>query len=130
MVWTEERISSLRTLWNEGRSASEIASCLGQVTRNAVIGKVHRLGLDGRPSPIKGPMKPRVKRVAKEKTMMARTDHMCKWPIGDPRQPDFHFCGEDAQVGLPYCSHHASVAYQPARRNHHHDEAKLAASVR
>ena len=133
MAWTEERISSLRTLWGEGKSASEIAACLGQVTRNAVIGKVHRLGLDGRPSPIKGPVKPRTAKPAHGKTLLGLNDRMCKWPIGDPRQPDFHFCSEHAQTGLPYCSEHAAIAYQPARRNghgSHGDAAKLAASAR
>jgi GcrA cell cycle regulator len=72
-------------------------------------------------------MKPRKKRENKTKTLLSRTDRMCKWPIGDPRQPDFHFCQEDSQPGLPYCSDHARVAYQPARRNHHHDDARAAA---
>jgi GcrA cell cycle regulator len=55
---------------------------------------------------------------------------MCKWPIGDPRQPDFHFCSEEAQTGLPYCGEHAAIAYQPARRHNHHDEGKIAAAAR
>ena len=48
MSWTDERIELLRKLWSDGLSASQIASELGQITRNAVIGKVHRLGLAGR----------------------------------------------------------------------------------
>ena len=120
MSWTEDRIASLTSLWGEGKSASEIATFLGSVTRNAVIGKVHRLGLDGRPSPIKGPMRARVKRADPARTgFLSRTERMCKWPIGDPRLPDFHFCSEHATVGLPYCSEHAALAYQPARRNSH-----------
>jgi GcrA cell cycle regulator len=133
MAWTEESISSLRAMWSEGKSASQIAASLGgNITRNAVIGKVHRLALDGRPSPIKGPVKPRVKKEVHGKTLLGMNDRMCKWPIGDPRQPDFHFCSEHAQTGLPYCSEHAAIAYQPARRsNHnHHEDAKIAAAAR
>ena len=91
---------------------------------------MHRLCLDGRPSPIKGPIKPRAKKEAHGKTFLGLNERMCKWPIGDPRQPDFHFCSEHAQTGLPYCGEHAAIAYQPARRHSHaHDEAKLAASA-
>ncbi len=128
MSWTDERILNLTAMWNEGKSASEIAARLGDVTRNAVIGKVHRLKLDGRPSPIKGPVRPRVKKappVSRNVSMFS--DKACKWPIGDPRQLDFHFCGGEAEPGLPYCSDHAKIAYQPARRN---DEARMAASLK
>ncbi len=127
MSWTEERILNLTALWKEGRSASEIAGVLGNVTRNAVIGKVHRLKLDGRPSPIKGPVRPRVKKIAVSSQAAVFSDKACKWPIGDPRQPDFHFCCGEAEPGLPYCAQHAAVAYQPARRR---DDDRLAASVR
>ena len=128
MSWTEERILNLTAMWNEGKSASEIAGALGKVTRNAVIGKVHRLKLDGRPSPIKGPIKPRVKKVAVSKQATVFSDKACKWPIGDPRQPDFHFCCSESEPGLPYCAEHAAIAYQPARRSN--DEARLASSLR
>ena len=53
MEWTEERVARLKALWTEGRTASQIAAIIGDITRNAVIGKVHRLGLKGRPSPIR-----------------------------------------------------------------------------
>jgi GcrA cell cycle regulator len=53
MSWTEERIERLKTMWHEGATASEIAEKLGGVSRNAVIGKAHRLGLEARPSPVK-----------------------------------------------------------------------------
>jgi len=54
MSWTDERVTMLRELWAKGLSASQIAVQLGGVTRNAVIGKAHRLGLESRPSPIRG----------------------------------------------------------------------------
>ncbi|KCZ48327.1 GcrA family cell cycle regulator [Hyphomonas pacifica] len=162
MSWTEERVSVLKKLWAEGHSASQIAKQLGGVTRNAVIGKVHRLGLSGRATPsrpVKRPPrlarpKPRVmpdgsvKQAAPApttETMEPRTaperapadimaplpplqqadgepasiltlrDSMCKWPIGDPADPKFAFCGRKADCG-PYCAEHAKVAFQPARK--------------
>lgn len=109
MSWTEERIERLRQMWGQGMSASEIADSLGDVTRNAVIGKAHRLGLSGRPSPIR-------RQPSRGATILALTERMCKWPVGDPRNADFHFCGNPAHPGVPYCAEHAAVAYQPAKR--------------
>jgi GcrA cell cycle regulator len=160
MSWTDERVSALKKLWAEGHSASQIAKQLGGVTRNAVIGKVHRLGLSGRATPsrpVKRPPrlarpKPRVmpdgtvkvpvpqvpERVIEPRTVIERPvstaplppltmadgepatiltlrDSMCKWPIGDPADPKFAFCGRKADCG-PYCAEHAKVAFQPARK--------------
>jgi GcrA cell cycle regulator len=115
-TWTEERVNKLRELWGQGMSASEIADLLGNVTRNAVIGKAHRLGLSGRPSPIK-------KKPVKGASILTLTERMCKWPIGDPKSPDFYFCGKAAAPGLPYCPEHAVIAYQPARKRD--DERKF-----
>ena len=141
MAWTEERVEVLKTLWNEGLSASQIAGRLGGVTRNAVIGKVHRLGLSGRAAPAK----PKAVQPAKEATPAAAPApaprrpsvqmdpatwgegratvttigaNECKWPIGDPASADFHFCGQGAAGGKPYCAYHSSLAFQPntARR--------------
>ncbi|GLR78041.1 global cell cycle regulator GcrA-like protein [Azospirillum oryzae] len=107
MSWTDERIQQLKDLWSQGLSASEIADILGDITRNAVIGKAHRLGLSGRPSPIK-------KKPTRGATILALTERMCKWPVGDPKHQDFHFCGKNALPGMPYCAEHAALAYQPA----------------
>ncbi|PWR18899.1 GcrA family cell cycle regulator [Zavarzinia compransoris] len=202
MSWTDERIATLRDLWEQGLSASQIAAKLGNITRNAVIGKVHRLGLSGRPSPVRteraaqapaaapaapvaaapaapaaqaparpaesqprilpaGPapapaaarpvrlvttttadvaaqaaQKPRVlpaspapaPREAAPRaaapapepepmvraTLLSINDRMCKWPVGDPGEAGFHFCGRRAQTGMPYCQDHARIAYQAA----------------
>jgi GcrA cell cycle regulator len=166
MEWSSERIEQLRSLWHDGLSASQIAAQLGGITRNAVIGKAHRLGLTGRPSPIKNrpsgvvrrqaPARPRperrpvappvrvahapataapvVRRVESPlppvelgdmpgATILTLTDRICKWPIGDPRDADFHFCGRVSSEGLPYCAEHARRAYQPpARRSGERDE--------
>ena len=158
MGWTEERVEQLKRLWAEGLSASQIAARLGGVTRNAVIGKVHRLGLSGRAttSRIKthrarprtssgstakrGVSKTRFGTIGnpafralyqpdidnyippaeelvippeERKTLQMLTESSCRWPIGDPQSPDFHFCNRNKVPGLPYCEVHARRAFQP-----------------
>lgn len=122
MAWTEDRIKKLRKLWSKGLSASQIAKEIGDgVTRNAVIGKAHRLGLKSRPSPVKSgrkkPKKPAPKRApappAKDRvTLLQLTERICKWPIGHPGDEDFHFCGLPSEEGHPYCRIHCEMAYQ------------------
>lgn len=158
-TWTDERVDLLRRLWEEGLSASQIAAQLGGVTRNAVIGKVHRLGLAGRVKPngagqvtgrkkidqdavvalVEEPTLPEPPAVVSHRpapdfplvsqpsapeptglavsqrvTIMDLRESMCRWPMGDPTSPDFRFCGGRAITGLPYCTQHAQIAYQPA----------------
>ena len=193
MSWTEERIERLKKMWHDGATASQIADELGGVSRNAVIGKAHRLGLEQRPSPVKpgeekevkkpaaappaaaapkaaapkaeapeaaptpaptghpqrrqltpqelqyrsigpggfirqGPGDPqapippapprrllpakRCRVVADKTSLLDLNDRICKWPIGHPGEPDFHFCGAPANPGFPYCVEHCGVAYQ------------------
>jgi GcrA cell cycle regulator len=197
MSWTEERIERLKKMWHDGATASQIADELGGVSRNAVIGKAHRLGLEQRPSPVKPgdeekakkpspapaaaaprptpkaeaprpaeaapaapspaphrqPSGPRVSahdlqyrsigpggfvrqgpgdqqapippapprrlvpakpspEVADKTSLLDLNDRICKWPMGHPGEPDFHFCGEQANPGFPYCVAHCGVAYQ------------------
>jgi GcrA cell cycle regulator len=159
MSWNDERVELLKKLWTDGLSASQIAGELGGVTRNAVIGKVHRLGLSGRaksptvaaPRQRKTPSAPRpvtrtvsipqtrgnvalapmivaetyqepalrpqeevVVAMSRRVQIMELREAMCKWPIGDPMQADFVFCGADCNFGTPYCTHHSTIAYQPA----------------
>lgn len=103
--WTPERTAALIALWHEDLSTSEIGRRLG-VTKNAVIGKVHRLGLpQRRPSP---KAKPEPVNVLKLDALRAG---MCSWPIGEPGEPGFHFCGSPAVIGKPYCGKHCSIAY-------------------
>jgi len=189
MSWTDERIEQLKRLWGQGMTASQIAEELGGVSRNAVIGKAHRLGLEARPSPVKGgesvtpapapssaapvagkpapapraapiappapaapppvqnptpqpvirsigpggfqrqtpgeqtapiapapprrlvPAKPSAE-MADKTSLLDLNDKICKWPLGHPGEPDFHFCGEPINPGFPYCLQHCSVAYQ------------------
>ena len=104
-MWTDDVVARLTDLRNQGKSASEIAKALNNgITRNAVIGKAHRLGLKSRPSPI-------VRDAAA--TILTLNDRMCKWPVGHPGEAGFHFCGKKAQGGAPYCYDHAKLAYQP-----------------
>ena len=172
MNWTDERVEKLKKLWSEGLSASQIAAQLGGVSRNAVIGKVHRLNLPGRakaggtqtaarpkrpaqatPRPsnfaarpvaaVRPVARPAGNTIAKEEidadfetqvetlpvptsgngvvVPMSRrleltqlTERTCKWPIGDPLNDDFHFCGNESPDNSPYCTYHQRLAYQPS----------------
>ncbi len=110
MVWIDEKVDLLKSLWKQGKSASEIAGIIGDdISRNAIIGKAHRLGLAGRPSPIK-------KRELKLATLQVITERMCKWPFGDPKKPDFHFCGKAVDVTVTYCPEHRALAYTAPRK--------------
>lgn len=201
MSWTDERIEKLTKMWEGGATASQIADELGGVSRNAVIGKAHRLGLKARPSPVKANEKP-VRPVAPKKakpasetpspapeprsetpavkppvtpapraaeppmpavakpaseqprivsvgpggflrqgpgdqqqpippapprrlvpakpspeiagktSLLDLNDRICRWPVGHPGEPDFHFCGEKVNPGFPYCVQHCGRAYQ------------------
>lgn len=139
MSWTDERVTLLKKLWGEGKSAAEIAKMLGGgLTRNAVIGKAHRLKLSNRISPIqqnnKKPVAPVAKVVEERKVAVAVAkpplkkanggvkmvnlrERQCRWPHGDPKDADFHLCGDEIVPGLPYCPDHAKVAYQAPSRS-------------
>lgn len=209
MSWTEERIATLTKMWESGATASQIADELGGVSRNAVIGKAHRLGLKSRPSPVKANEKAEAKKnepvpkkpakqpkprapasepsaakpeeskpegkvlareaqedtgnnqrvpgekqgnlpkivsygpggflrqgpgdqqppippapprrlvparpspeIADETSLLDLNDRVCRWPMGHPGEPDFHFCGEKVNPGFPYCVEHCGRAYQ------------------
>ena len=112
--WTNERVQRLRDLWKQEVPAKQIADELGGTTRNAVIGKAHRLGLEERASPITRKGAPRPAKRPSESAGLARpvrTGPSCSWPIGDLKDPGFHFCGAPAALGRPYCSTHAAEAY-------------------
>jgi len=209
MSWTDERIATLTKMWESGATASQIADELGGVSRNAVIGKAHRLGLKARPSPVKAneakdtkkkeaaprapapsaprerpvappvraaveeveddedeapaaaPVEPGVNsqplpgrgeamprivsygpggflrqgpgdqqapippapprrrvparpsaEIADKTNLLDLSDRVCRWPMGHPGEPDFHFCGEKVNPGFPYCVEHCGRAYQ------------------
>jgi GcrA cell cycle regulator len=193
MSWTDERIERLTKMWEGGATASQIADELGGVSRNAVIGKAHRLGLKARPSPVKpnekdsaapapAPKAPRSEtapravaaprpappaapiprhapvpvpegtppvrivsvgpggflrqgpgdqqapippapprrlvpakpsaEIAAKTGLLDLNDRICRWPMGHPGEPDFHFCGDKVNPGFPYCVEHCGRAYQ------------------
>jgi GcrA cell cycle regulator len=142
MDWTDEHIAKLRTLWAEGISTAEIGRRLN-ISKNAVVGKAHRLNLPARPSPIRraengapprqttprrvqGPTLPPLAAVIgasvpalravmpASKSSLPRTTPCC-WPIGEPGKPSFHFCNAAAVTGKPYCEEHAAIAYVRVR---------------
>ena len=128
--WTEDRIAILTQHWSEGIATSEIGRRLG-VTKNAVVGKVHRLGLPKRQSPIQ--RKPAKKKKAPEPeiiTMDKLRNDMCAWPIGDPGLPGFHFCGAKSTEGKPYCEPHCEQAYVRNMKDDKRRAANLAAKKR
>lgn len=145
MAWTDEKVEILTQLWGKGHSASEIARIIGDVSRNAVIGKAHRLGLSGRPktsssTPSVAKPKPAVvrRRTPVEKPrpvfiaegpiigagILDLTERMCRWPIGDPKSSDFKFCGRKVAHGSTYCSEHAQMAYQPPQSRRRDDDQR------
>jgi GcrA cell cycle regulator len=156
MSWTDDRIETLRKLWADGLSASQIATALGGVSRNAVIGKIHRLGLSGRvkaPPRAQAPRRPTaMARPAPQARVMAAAaavvrvverplpaflpqpqpqaqtvadvlpftrgvtflelgPQQCRWPLGDPGDGDFKFCGARTGPGETYCCGHADLAF-------------------
>lgn len=148
MGWTDEKVEQLRQLWSQGLTANEIAKKL-DVTKNAIVGKVHRLCLTARPSPIKSknpelPLEENEQSVTveaecKEQTIEVAEEvavapqaaaksekehtniklvnldsHTCRWPIGDPRDDDFCFCGKKVRSGQTYCDEHSMMAYVKA----------------
>jgi GcrA cell cycle regulator len=134
MDWTPEQITQLTQLWREGLSTAEIGKRLG-ISKNAVVGKAHRLHLDSRPSPIKRvgprpaiirhtqPVRPalpaaapaRASQSAAPQRVVELSNQSCRWPIGHPGDEDFHFCTQRAIQGKPYCVEHSAVAYVKAK---------------
>ena len=134
MSWTPEREEKLRELWKKGNTASQIANILGDTTRNAVIGKAHRLNLQARSKSKKitskvntennvqteNKISPKIGRKAKFKALLLDknfeeenpkkleelTDETCRWPIGHPHEENFYFCGRKSIDKFPYCKLH------------------------
>ncbi len=155
MIWTDEAVEELKKMWDKGMTTGQIAKVLN-VTKNSIIGKVHRLCLTARPSPIKKASseknetkatkaakssstknndaknrkqeftEPKVaennieeKDLLHKDTVVEETNiplvkldnHTCRWPLGDPRDDDFCFCGKRVKTGQTYCEEHAAIAY-------------------
>lgn len=106
-IWTPELIEQLAALWEQGLATAEIGRQLG-LSKNAVIGKAHRLALRPRPSPLKSPPTRRIHGIATPG---------CSWPTGHPGEKGFHFCGNRPLPGKPYCAEHAALAYVPPKKH-------------
>ena len=118
MTWTVERVDDLARFWSQGLSARQIAEKLAGVTRNAVIGKAHRLNLqrgaeEAEPIPEPPPPVPEVPIFA---PMPEAKSWMCRWPLEDPGRFGLHICGKTAQPGRYYCAEHLTVAYLMKKR--------------
>ena len=140
MSWTEEKVAKLKELWGKGNTASQIAEIIGGISRNAVIGKAHRLNLSAKiktraaiPNQKiensldeKATNSKRVRR-SKFKSLIIEKDfepenpkqleeldeNSCKWPIGHPDEKSFYFCGRSSLKDFSYCKLHLLYAYQP-----------------
>ncbi|MFC3231113.1 GcrA family cell cycle regulator [Marinibaculum pumilum] len=111
MAWTPDTVEQLKVLWSQGLSITQIGKQLG-MTRNAVVGKAHRIGLEKRTSPIVRRPRPAAPIPAPLPQPVLHTGaQRCQWPIGDPKTSEFRFCGKSALPGRPYCDDHCSVAY-------------------
>jgi GcrA cell cycle regulator len=117
-VWTDDRLEQLKQLWGEGLSITQIGQRMG-MSRNAVVGKVHRMGLPKRQSPIQRSDKPLEPRRRKLSPLVnTKWDRgTCSWPIGDPKAADFAFCGGEIEPGKPYCKKHCAMAYTRAKED-------------
>ena len=140
MEWNDERIAALTRLWGDGYSAAQVARELGGVSRSAVIGKIHRLGIAGRKAPsrpraissraaatarstshggrrktsvqpLRRPATPSAPfEVAPTATLTTLTEHGCRWPIGDPGEDGFGFCGRLRTGRGAYCQGHTPMS--------------------
>ena len=146
MGWTDEMIEQLTQLWMSGLTTNEIAKELG-LSKNSVVGKVHRMNLNSRPSPIKKKEEAQVEQSAVQEPKQVKSpkkttpslehkpakiavspidtkthsdtcvklsdlnSHTCRWPIGDPKDENFCFCGKKVRAGQTYCDEHAAIAY-------------------
>tara|TARA_Y100000816_G_C26063080_1_gene558444 strand:- start:1005 stop:1499 length:495 start_codon:yes stop_codon:yes gene_type:complete len=140
MSWTEEKVAKLKELWGKGNTASEIAKIIGGISRNAVIGKAHRLNLSAKiktrtaasnqnfeNSLDEKSIKTKRNRKSKFRSLIIEKDFepenpkqleeldesLCKWPIGHPNEKSFYFCGRNSLKDFSYCKLHLLYAYQP-----------------
>ena len=143
MSWNEEKVEKLKELWGKGSTASQIAEIIGGISRNAVIGKAHRLNLSSKiktrnasssqnfdNNSEETSSKQRRGRKSKFQSLIIEKDFepenpkkleeldesSCKWPIGHPEEQSFYFCGRSSLKDFSYCKLHLLYAYQPKGR--------------
>jgi len=143
MSWNEEKVQKLKELWGKGSTASQIAEIIGGLSRNAVIGKAHRLNLSSKiktrntsssqnfnNSSEENSSKERRGRKSKFQSLIIEKDFepenpkkleeldesSCKWPVGHPEEQSFYFCGRSSLKDFSYCKLHLLYAYQPKGR--------------
>ena len=140
MSWNDEKVNKLKELWGKGNTASQIAEIIGGLSRNAVIGKAHRLNLSAKiktrtatsnqnfeSSIVNKDIKSKRGRKDKFKSLIIEKDfeperpkqleeldeNSCKWPKNHPDEKDFYFCGRSSLKDFSYCKLHLLYAYQP-----------------
>ena len=144
MSWTEEKVAKLKELWGKGNTASQIAEIIGGISRNAVIGKAHRLNLSakiktrtatsnqnfdnssteknnqstrrGRKNKFKSLIIDKDFEPENPKQLEELDDNTCKWPIGHPNEEGFYFCGRTSLKDFSYCRLHLLYAFQPKNK--------------
>ena len=143
MSWNEEKVEKLKELWGKGSTASQIAEIIGGISRNAVIGKAHRLNLSAKiktrnasssqsfdNSSEENSAKQKRGRKSKFQSLIIEKDFepenpkkleeldesSCKWPVGHPEEESFYFCGRSSLKDFSYCNLHLLYAYQPKGR--------------
>ena len=140
MSWTDEKVAKLKELWGKGSTASQIAEILGGVSRNAVIGKAHRLNLSGKIIAKKNSSNQKINKLNNSNSKKVRRgrfksiiidkdfepenpkqleeldEKSCKWPIGHPNEKSFYFCGRTSLKDFSYCKLHLLYAFQPKNK--------------
>ena len=149
MSWTEEKVTKLKELWGKGNTASQIAEIIGGISRNAVIGKAHRLNLSAKIKTRTATSNQNFENSLEEKNIKTKkfrrgkfksliiekdfepenpkqleelTDNDCKYPIGHPNEKDFYFCGRSSLKDFSYCKLHLLYAYQSRDNKHKKDD--------
>ena len=111
-MWTDEQVAILRELWPAGQTAARIGKLIDK-SKNSVVGKAYRLGLATK-SGVERVEERRVRKLLESQSQAPKFARKCAWPMGDPLDPSFHYCGDPTAPEKPYCESHCGIAYRPA----------------